>query len=99
MLELTNIKASYKANTVSVTLSDGYYNFITRISVPGLTRRNKSLVFLRIRDLMRMNISWDLRCRYLSGQCFGGVILGDCRLLGRRRTTVKGIKTRAGQTI
>lgn len=83
------MKASYKTQTVSVTLTDGYYNFVTKIKVAGLTRSNKGLVFLRLRDLMRMNISWELRVRYLSGQCF----LGECKVLSRRRVRAKKTTT------
>lgn len=93
MLELKSMKASYKAETVSVKLTDGYYNLITRIKVPGLTRKNKGLVFLRINDLMHLNISWEMRCERLSGQCYGGIFLGDCKILSRRRMRAKKTTT------
>lgn len=88
MLELKSMKSN-KSETVSITVTDGYYDFITTIRVPGLTRSNKGLVFLRLRDLMHMDISWEQRVRYLSGQCYKGVFLGECEVLGRRRVCAK----------
>lgn len=42
---------------------------------------------------MHMNISWELRVKYLSGQCYKGVFLGDCKVLSRRRVRAKETTT------